>query len=632
MKKTIRLSIISVALLSQLQADNQYTLETINVSSSQGTTLNKKDVTDSVVIITKEAIEESRVTTLSEALSKLGNLATTQSGGVGQQSSLFIRGMKARRVLVLIDGVRYNNPTTIDAIAEFDQIMLYNVEQIEIIKGSQSAIWGADASAGVINIITSKAKQGVHAQGAVEYGSYNTVKASAQVSYATEQYDLSIGALEYTTDGFSAVEAKKDTPEYGQRFDELGLEKDNYVNRSINAKLGFNLTDKDRVEASLQEINSIIAFDSGAGIASDSPIPLTKLQNRFYSVAYKHDDSINKLNMQYNLSTFDRTLKLPSWSGIGIDTYTYKGSVNEVKIDDKITYMDNSFVRVGASYQKFEQEEIAANTDKSYAASSAFATNYNKFSLFVDQNTILTESLRFDRYDNFDNSLTGKIGLKQFIKDDLYISANVGTGYNTPTLDELYGQFGANPNLKPETSLTKEITLGNDTIWMTAFRNEVDDLIIYNDPDGWIGPISGLYNNFSGKSKFEGLELGYQDYFFDMLGVNAMYTYLKTQDAEGTTLARRPKTQLDAKATYYVSDTFDVGLSAQYIGTRYDAAGDSGAQTGEYTTGDFVANFKANNFVTLYGKINNLSDKYYQTVDGYATAGRSLFIGMIAKY
>ncbi|MDD3060199.1 MAG: TonB-dependent receptor, partial [Sulfurimonas sp.] len=145
-------------------------------------------------------------------------------------------------------------------------------------------------------------------------------------------------------------------------------------------------------------------------------------------------------------------------------------------------------------------------------------------------------------------------------------------------------------------------------------------------------PISGLYNNFSGKSKFEGLELGYQDYFFDMLGVNAMYTYLKTQDAEGTTLARRPKTQLDAKATYYVSDTFDVGLSAQYIGTRYDAAGDSGAQTGEYTTGDFVANFKANNFVTLYGKINNLSDKYYQTVDGYATAGRSLFIGMIAKY
>ncbi|MDD2789746.1 MAG: TonB-dependent receptor [Sulfurimonas sp.] len=622
MKKTIQLSLISVALLSSLHADNQYTLETINVTSAQGTTLSKKDVTDSVTIITKEAIEESRVTTLAEALSKLGNLATTQSGGVGQQSSLFVRGMDAKRVLILIDGVRYNNPTTPGAAAEFDQIMLYNVEQIEIIKGAQSGVWGADASAGVINIITSKAKTGVHAVGNVEYGSFNTLKVSAQTSYATEQYNLSIGALQYTTDGISAFEPFKESADYGKRYDTLGLEKDAYSNKSLNAKLGVNITEQDKVEASVQTINTLVDFD---GWQADSEVENTKLQNRFYIVAYKHTDALHDLTLQYNLSTFDRTSEFLNWSGVGIDSYAYKGSVNEFKLDDKIVYMQNSFVRVGASYQKFEQEDITTDTDKSFAATSAFATNYNKFSIFTDQNTILTESVRFDRYDNFNDALSGKIGLKQFIKDDLYISANLGTGYNTPTLSQLYGQYGANPNLKPEKSLTSDITFGNDMLWITAFANEITDFIDY-DMSTW------AYVQAEGKSKFEGLELGYQDYFFDALGVNAMYTYVKTQDAEGETLARRPKTQLDAKATYYLSDTFDLGVSAQYIGTRYDGANDGGAQTGEYTTADFVANLKANNFITFYGKVNNLGDKYYQTVDGYATAGRSLFIGMNAKY
>ena len=106
MKNIIQLSLISAALISSLSAENQYSLETINVTAAQDVTLNKKDVTDSVTIITKEAIEESRVTTLGDALSQLGNITITQAGGLGQQTSMFVRGMAAQRVLVLIDGVR----------------------------------------------------------------------------------------------------------------------------------------------------------------------------------------------------------------------------------------------------------------------------------------------------------------------------------------------------------------------------------------------------------------------------------------------------------------------------------------------------------------------------------------------
>lgn len=633
MKKTVQLSFLLATLMSQLHATNQYTLENINVEASQATTLKKKDVTDSTIVITKEAIDEARITTLTGALSQLGNITISQSGGVGQQASMFVRGMDSRRILILIDGVRYNNPTTVGGVAELEQIMLYNVEQIEIIKGAQSGVWGSDASGGVINIVTSKASQGIHATANVEYGSFDSKKISLQASYATKEYDVLVGGLYLSNDGFSAVEPAKADANYGKRYDELGLEKDAYKNKTFNAKLGYNLTQEDRVELSAQLIDSDADIDSGSGASNDSSIPYSKVKNNFYTLAYKHTGTTHNISAQYNLSTFDKNLELVNWGGAGTTLYTYKGSVNEVKLDDKVNYLENSFLRVGASYQLFNYEKQTGDEDKKYSAISAFVTNYNKLQLFQGLNTIVTESLRYDSYDEFEDAFTGKIGLKQFIYKDYYISANFGTGFNAPTIGQVYGEYGtiANPNLKPETSTTTDITLGNDIVWITVFYNEIDNLIQWYDPDGW-GGNPAIYDNISGKSKFQGIELGYEDYLFNALGVGANYTYVQTEDSTGKELARRPKSQLDVKATYYVSNDFDIGANAQYIGTRYDLADKQGAQTGDYTVVNFVSNVKVNKYITVYGKINNISDTYYQVVDGYATAGRSLYLGLVAKY
>lgn len=616
MQKTIQLSLISVALVGTLQAQNQYTLENIEVTTSQGTLLNKKDVTDSVTVITKEEIEDSRVTTLNEALNKLANMSVTQNGGTGTSSSVFIRGMSSKRILVLIDGVRYNNPTAVDAVAEFSQIMLNDVEQIEIIKGAQSGVWGSDASGGVINIITSKAKQGLHASANLEYGAFDTLKTALSASYATKKYDILASGTYYDTDGFSAAEPSQSESTYGKRYDELGLEKDSYENKTLHTKFGYNFTQNDRIEASIQAINSLVNYDNGAGSANDSTVPNTYLKNRFYTLAYNHKDSLNDIKLQYNLSTFDRD-SISTWGN-----YYYDGSVNEVKIDDKIDYMPNSFLRIGASYQKFEQTDITPNVDKNYNAVSVYASNYNKIKLLQNNNTIITESVRYDKYSAFENSLTGKFGLKQFLKDDFFVSANIGTGYNAPTLGQLYGQWGANPNLKPEKSLTRDITLGNDIAWITYFDNEITDLIEYTTG----------YVQTSGTSTFKGVELGYEDYFFDTLGTKVLYTYLEAKNADKENLARRPKSQLDATVTYYLTDNIDFGINAQYIGTRYNSANNQGAQTGKYTVANFVTNIRTNKYLTFYAKINNITDKYYQTVDGYATAGRSLYVGLNIKY
>jgi len=626
--KTTLLSLVAIAALtSSLNAANQYTLETVNVEAAQGTKLEVKDVPDSVTIITKEALQESRVTNLAEALNRLGNISMTRNGGAGQTTSMFIRGMDSKRTLVLIDGVRYNDVTGLSG-AQFSQIMLYNVEQIEIVKGAQSGVWGADASAGVINIVTTKPKKGLHGQAKAEYGSFDTKTASLQASYATDTYDITMGGSYYGTDGFSAAEPKKASPKYGKRYDALGWEKDAYTNKAFNAKLGWNITDEDRVQASIQTINAYIESDAGAGIdAPNGPYTTNDLKNRFYTLNYNHKGSVNDIKLAYNLSTFDRS----QYGG-------YTGSVNELKLDDKITYTENGFLRVGGSYQKSEQKKSGgADLNKKYNAISGFISNYNKFKLISDLDTILTEAIRYDQYSEFDNKATGKLGLKQYIYQDYFLSSNLGSGYNVPTLYQLYAppsNFGVvspngNSTLKPEETHSIDLTIGNKIFWVTGYYNKVKNLIDYvTDPITY----AGQYQNLSGNSVLKGIEVGYKDYFFDILGVSANYTYLHAKDSENQTLARRPKDQVDASAVYYATETFDLGLNAQYIGERYDKIDQQGAQTGKYIIANFVSNVKVNKYITVYGKVDNITDKYYQTVDGYATAGRSLYLGLNAKY
>lgn len=623
MTKTVLSLTAIIALTSPLSAANQYTLEQVSVTASQGTELEKKDVPDSVTIITKEAIKEARVNTLEQALQRLGNLSSSSNGGIGQPTSVFVRGMDSKRTLVLIDGIRYNDVTGLNG-AQYPQIALYNVEQIEIIKGAQSGVWGADASAGVINIVTTKAKKGLHGSANLEYGSFDTRVASLQASYATERFDILMGGSYLATDGFSAVEPTKESPDYGLRYDDLGFEKDAYSNKTFNAKLGWNITDEDRLEASLQAINSYIEFDSidfGTGLPADAPngpYTVTTNKDRFYSLAYRHKGAVNDLALHYNLSTFDRS----QYGG-------YTGSVNEAKIDDKITYMDNGFLRIGASYQQFEQQKSGGTEmNENYNAVSAFATNYNKADLVSDLSTIITESIRYDRYNAFNDKVTGKIGVKQFVYNDIYFSANIGTGYNVPTLYQLYDTYAGNSAVNPESTLSYEATLGNNIVWVTGFYNKVTDLIDYVST----GPFTGEFQNIEGDSILRGVELGYKEYFAEVIGVTANYTYLDAKNADGQTLARRPKNQVDLSVVYYATENFDLGLNGQYIGKRYDRLDDQGAQTGEYTVVNFVSNVKVNDYITVYGKVDNISDLYYQSVDGYATAGRSLYLGLNATY
>lgn len=629
MKKIITLSLFSSLLLSNLYA-KPIKLDEVTVEAANRTTQNVKDLTDSVTIITAEDIKESRVQTLTEAINRLGNIAMVSNGGLGQNSSFLLRGMDSSRVLVLIDGIRYNDIT---GGAQYSHLQLNSVERIEIIKGAQSGIWGSDASAGVINIITTSAQKGTHISVNAEAGSFNTQQGSVQVSHKTDNFDVLASISRVKTDGFSAAEPTRSSLDYGKRGDELGYEKDGYTNNTYDIKLGYNITDEDRLEAYMKRIDAFVEYDSFNG--TDKPnydvsifgttLYFDEIDNRYYSAAYKHTDDVNELSLQYNYSYLHRKVQ------------NFKGNVQEVALQDRINYLENSFVRIGGSYQNFEHENAGDPVEKSYNAKSAYITNFNKFLVFDSLgNTIITQSLRFDSYSVFDDKTTGKFGVKQFVYDDIYLSSNYATGYNAPTLYQLYappspftGAFN-NPLLEPETTKTFDITIGNDKLTATYFHNKVDDLIEYVVTD--FITYAGNFQNVKGESTIKGVELGYKDDFFEMFSLNLNYTYLSAKNADGDFLRSRPKHQIDGNLFYYINEDLNIGLNGQYIGERYDRDNREGAQTGKYAVYNAVINYTINDNFTIYGKVDNIGDKYYQIRDGYATAERSFYAGLNASF
>lgn len=602
------LSIVaSATLVASLGADT-LTIDPIVVSASKTEQI-LKETTANIDIITAEELEDHHYTSVIEALNTLAGIDFTQSGGIGQQSSLYVRGFANKYTLVLIDGIRANDPSNFEG-ALLDQITLSDIERIEVIKGAQSGIWGADASAGVINIITKKA-QPHHVTAYAEAGSYGTKKFGATLSHVINKGDIKIGFDRLLTDGFSAAEPKKSNPLYGTRYDDLGWERDPYASTTIHVKAGVNLTDNDRIELSRRNVSSAVAFDN-TGV--DNTTNTNNFTQHFTKASYAHSDTRNTLQAYASRSDFEREY----YGG-------YKGKTDEAGLLDTLKYTDSGTLVAGVSWQKFDVETVAGSSiGKNYIGRAVFASNTN---LFNNNSTVLTETIRYDDYSIFGSKTTGKVGVKQTI-GEASVSANYGTAYKAPSLTDIYPPSSwwmiYNTDLKPETIRSFDITGAYKNLSLTYFYNTIKDMIASND--SWTQMI-----NIPGTSILQGYEAKVKQPLGDSLIVTGAYTRLHAVDGSGKELARRPHDSIKASADWYPSDKLHLGLNSQYIGTRYDNAAQT-VETGNYAVFGGVINYAINKNIDLYTKFDNIFDRYYQTVDGYATAGRSLYAGLKVNY
>ena len=603
MNKTIKLS-LACALISTSIFAEVVNLGDITVTSATKTEQSIKDVTSNINIITAQEIEEKHFTTVSEALNSLPGINFTQNGGLGKSTSVMLRGFDSKRVLVLIDGIRYNDITSISG-APFEHLMISDIERIEVVKGAQSGIWGADASAGVINIITKSAKKGLQASANAEYGSFDTRKYGMNASYKDDNYYVKASFQKVETNGFSAQAP------YSEDLDKY--EKDGYKNITSNIKLGFNITETDKIDITHTIINAENEYDDFSDPNAQNE---STTDDTFTKINFNHIDSFNIVDIYASRSIFDR-----EYSGTGNE---FDGEVSEYGLKSNIPYREKDFLLWGVDYKTYEHKN---DLDSKYTSKALFLTNSNKF-----ENTIITESVRYDSYDKFDNKLTGKFGYKQHL-NDLTISANIGTAYNVPTIYQLNAPGFTSPysgtyypvgniNLTPESTKSYDISVKYKAVELTYFNSQIKNMIDYKNG----------YENIDGISTIDGIEINYSDDFFEDLLVKANFTYLNPKNENGEVLARRPEHSAYLSLDYYGMDDLHLGLNGEYVGERFDDDNREGQQTGKYTLVNMVANYDLNKNILIYAKIDNLFDKYYQVVDGYATAERSGYVGLKVKY
>ncbi len=604
------LCLITATLLLTNSTFADETLEPITVISTNKTPQSIKDTTSQVTVITAEEIEENGYQTVSQAISTVAGISVNHAGGLGQSTSFFVRGADSGKVLVLLDGMRLNDPSTTNGTALLESLTTSNIERIEIIKGGSSSIWGSNASAGVINIITKGAKDGLHGSLALRYGSYTTKGADADLMYKDEKITAQVIASYLKTNGFSAL-----TPR--------SAEDDGYENKNYTIKLGYAFDTYNKIDIHYNRIKTKTEYDDSfsAQHANDDYSHATSDQSNIALDYYFTLDNYSAI-LHASKGKYNRDYYTTGFYGDGHNVY--KATLKEYTFTNAYSYTNGKAV-LGLEYKDidgFNQYNTFPKSQADYSNKAVYLSNtYN-----INHNTLLETNLRYDNYSTFNNKATYKIGLKHHhdFLEGFTTSANYYTSYDAPSSYQLANTiFGT--SLKP--SYTKGFDISADykkLLSITYFNNKVEDSIDYD-------MTNFGYYNVSGKSKFSGLELS-GSYAVASLNLNlsANYTHLfKYKKEDGTNLVRRAKDTINAAIDYYTDTNTHFGINAKYIGDRVDTDGGypvaSNVSTGNYTLWNlnFGTKIMKNLDVSIHAK--NIFDKEYQSVYGYATEGRAIY-------
>ena len=570
-------------------------------------------VTSNTVIITREEIEEKQYQTLSEALKTVPGLSINVSGGLGKTTSMFMRGDNNAHILLLQDGIDLTDAGGLGG-ALIENIQLTDIERIEIIKGSQSGVWGANATAGVINLITKKA--GKQASVNLEFGSNNTRKLSTSLGDSNEQGDFVVNFSTLNTEGFSAVRTANSSHE--------NFEDDGYNQTDISLKLGINLAQNHRIETYIKNSSGNNDFDGSSWSAPYYPLPddesaTNSFTNSVKSFQYLYSQNTVKARIFASDNQIER--EYPTYYS------TYYGNVRELGAQVGIDYRDKDNVSVLSNRKIFD------SSSNDYTNLGVAITNTNH----IGHNLILTESLRYDEFNKFDNVATGKIGIKNHFNRDFFVSSNYGTAYNAPLLFQL-----ARPNpidLVPEKTESFDLTFGTYGLEVTYFYNTTKDLIEYV-PQPY--PTPYFYKNAEKSVITDGIEASYRqsiDSINTDLGFN--FTWLSARNDNGEPLKYRPEHTANLNLDYYGLANTHLGLETRYIGTQHSSDNNQGIQIGQYFVTDIKVNYRVNKNLSIYGKVINLMDdeytEYVAFASGteadyvYSNGGRQFFIGLRGK-
>lgn len=569
----------------------------------------------SVTLITEEDIRSAGWRSLPEALRTVPGLYVSQSGAPGSTVSLSIRGSRTAQVLVLIDGVRLNDPSGPTREAEIQSIDLSNVERIEVVRGPLSGLYGSDATAGVIHVITKRGEPGVRGSVFAEAGSYATYRVGGQLVSGTETTQVSVDATYLQSDGFSAANERLPG----------NTEDDGVESWNLRVAADHQLTEQVRLDAHLHYIDTRADYDDGAGPFADADNQAETeqvLTGVGVHVGERGDFWQQSLQAQY--SRFDRSFR---------DSFgrtTFDGEHMDADWRHTLAFDETHHVTFGVNVS----EETGDTMGERIGRAQTLGV-YAQDQISIDAFSLLAGA-RYDYHDEFGDAATWRVAPSyRFDETGVRFKGSVGTGFKAPSLYQLYAPEGAfgpvgNVDLDPERSLgwdagVEQVLLDGMLVMdMTFFSSTIKDQI-----DFVVG-----YENVS-RVETEGVELSVLVSPMDTLDLTASYTYTKAEDKDsGTRLIRVPRDRAALRSDWRPMGGVSLTCNVRYVGAFDDRYFDmSLAETQDVRVDssivvDVAGAYDVSERVQLFGRIDNVFDETYEEIAGFGTAGLSGYGGV----
>ncbi|RMF12749.1 MAG: TonB-dependent receptor [Alphaproteobacteria bacterium] len=576
-------------------------------------------VGSAVSVITPLEIERQKPQFLVDLLPQLPGVTFTQFGPPGTASDIRIRGADAFGTLVLIDGVEVSDPSLIQTSFQFSHLLTGDLERVEVLRGSQSTLYGADAIGGVINITTRAGGGPLRHSARLEGGSFGTVMGSYGLSGGEGPVGYAFQVQGYRSDGFSAADEN-----------DGNTEKDGYENLSFTGKLSAAVSDNLLVSANLRYADTRVQFDGGFPLAdADNEDDQNQLSARSAAELELMDGRWSNLAAV----TYTRTTREGTSAGMPSSDFTgerlkfeYRGAI---EVDDDQTLL------FGAETENEESKSL----EQPGGVEARTSGYYIQYQLGLFDRLYLTAGARIDDHENFGTHDTYRIAASFLLPEtDTRFRASYGTGFRAPSLFELFGECCGlpvplgNQDVEPETSRSFDVGIEQDLLnealrlELTYFRLETDNKIVFDFSNFGIGPA---YVNFPGESVSKGVEVVASWVVGEDLELWGSYTYLDAKDPDGFRLPLRPKNSFTLVADLDVLD--DRG----HINVNLRRVADVeqfGVPLDNYTLVGAVVSYDLTDEIELYGRVQNLLDKEFQTRPGYGTADLSGFLGLRAKF
>lgn len=589
------------------------------------------DLASAVSVISSDEITQSGAATVPELLRRQPGLDVVQSGPAGGNVAVYIRGANSEHTLVIVDGVLMNNPVTTSRLFNLANMSLDLIERIEIIRGPQSSLYGSDALGGVISIITKRGKGAPSASFEAEGGSFGTAKTAASVAGGEGDFDYSLAASRFHTDGVSAARAQE-----GNR------EKDGNDILGVAGQFGYTPSEQFSLRSTIRVNQSETEIDNFGGAGGDDPNRIVDNQTIAAGVVAEGvlSERMVRPSVGYTISdhalddrndpdaahpndslrsSYDGTLM----KGYGTLQIEPNEAISTLIGVESIREVAQSTYRSLSSFGPYDEDvpEKSAQTNGGFVQLRA-----RPLSGFITEG-----SVRVDDNQRFDQRTTWRLAPQYLIEDTgTRFRATVGTGYKAPSLYQIFSQYGER-GLRPERS----------TGWDAGIEQAFCDRAIVFEALYFQNRLSNLINFDSGTFRFQniseattkGVELTSRWSVVDGFDLAASYTYTDPTDTStDERLLRRARNKADFTAAYRIGKRYTVTGGYTLIGRRADLDFSGGAPArvflGSYGLVNLGLQVELSRNWQLTAHLNNLLDKEYEEVRGYGAFGMGAYAGV----